>query len=429
MDTIFALSSGALPSGVAIIRLSGPHARQTLERLTDKQFEPRKARLSSLVDDRGQVLDEALCLYFRAPHSFTGEEVVELHCHGGRATVDALLSYLGSLLHHRMAEAGEFSRRAFLNNRMDLTAMEGLSDLIAAQTESQRRLALSQTGGALRAQYDAWRDVLIKSRAMIEAEFDFSDEDDIPDEVSATIWAGVEGLKREIYAHLNEGKRGEIIRDGFKVVLMGPPNAGKSSLLNALAKREVAIVTEIPGTTRDVLEVSLDMEGQLVIVSDTAGIRDTDDVVELEGIKRAHAKADEADLVFYLMPPGEEGAANVPVGAIVVLSKSDLSSVGEETNKVSVVEADGLDFVFGVIKRAVSNLARSEDTATMSRHRHRQELTVCRAALEESLEAGLPLELRSEALRQAGDALGRLTGRIDVEHLLDVIFSEFCVGK
>ncbi|MEM9732444.1 MAG: tRNA uridine-5-carboxymethylaminomethyl(34) synthesis GTPase MnmE [Pseudomonadota bacterium] len=429
MDTIFALSSGALPSGVAIIRLSGPQAFATLESLTGKSFAPRVARLSALKDDQDQMLDEALCLAFKAPHSFTGEDVVELHCHGGRATVDAVLAHLVSLPNHRMAEAGEFSRRAFLNDRMDLTAMEGLSDLIAAQTDGQRRLALSQAGGALRDQYEAWRSVLVRSRAMIEAEFDFSDEDGIPGAVSERIWADVRGLKQEIETHLDVGKQGEIVRDGFRVVLMGPPNAGKSSLLNALAKREVAIVTDVPGTTRDVLEVSLDMGGQLVIVSDTAGLRDTDDVVELEGIRRACKKALEANLIFFLVPVNENLPDNIPEDAIVGRSKSDLLGTIGVGNSVSVKSEGGLSFVLDQIERSISKFSNSNDAVMMSRYRHRQELNTCSAALSESLESALPLELRSEALRQAGDALGRLTGRIDVEHLLDVIFSEFCVGK
>lgn len=429
MDTIFALSSGSLPSGVAIIRLSGPDSLATLQDLIGRQIQPRVATLCALRDADGEVLDEALCLSFPTPNSFTGEDVVELHCHGGKATVEAMLGHLGMRPNHRLAEPGEFSRRAFLNNKMDLTATEGLSDLIAAQTESQRRLALQQAGGALRELYEQWRGDLIRSRALIEAEFDFSDEDDIPDHVSEQIWTTVQQLTDSVSRHLQNGEKGEIVRDGFRVALLGAPNAGKSSLLNALAQRDVAIVTDIPGTTRDVLEVSLDIGGQLVIVSDTAGLRETEDQIEQEGIRRANLIAEGAHLVLFVVPVDEAVPGELPSEYSVIRSKVDLAEGDESDISFSTKSVDGLKPVFSLIENRLAQFDHAGGDILMSRARHRRELETCRVRLIEAQNGHLPLEIRSESLRQAGDALGRLTGRIDVEHLLDVIFSEFCVGK
>jgi len=431
-DTIFALSSGSLPSGVAIIRLSGPQARYALEKLTGSAPEVREAKLLSLVNPQdNQPLDEALCLRFDNPHSFTGEDVVELHCHGGVATVEAVLNVLSSFEECRLAEAGEFSRRAFENGKMDLTELEGLSDLIAAQTDEQRKLALQQSGGSLRRLYDDWRSQLIRFRALIEAEFDFSDEDDIPGSVSDQVWSGVTELLDQIRSHLDDGSKGEIIRDGFKIALLGKPNAGKSSLLNALAKRDVAIVTPQAGTTRDVVEVSLNFEGALVQVFDTAGLRESDDEIEMEGMRRAHRAADSANLVLWLQAVDDDEIQEIPGDAIVVRTKSDLSP-SSNLNDVLTINTklvDGIEPLLTLLRQKIQETRPASEVSLISRKRHRDSLEDAVAALEQSLASNLPLELRSESLRRAAESLGRITGRIDVEDLLDVIFSEFCVGK
>ncbi len=285
-DTIFALSSGPPPSGVAVIRLSGPGVRFGLETLVESVPEPRHASLRSIRGRDGEVIDRGLVLFFPGPASFTGEDVAELHVHGGRAVVAAVLAAVEPLPGFRPAEAGEFTRRAFANQRMDLTQVEGLADLIAAETEAQRRQALRQADGALGRRYESWRNVLIHARALVEAELDFAEEDDVPPRASAPVWDSVALLEKEIVNHI-EDRRGERLRDGVEIVILGPPNAGKSSLLNAIANRDVAIVTPEAGTTRDLIEVKLDLGSMPVTLVDTAGLRQTASLVESEGIRRA----------------------------------------------------------------------------------------------------------------------------------------------
>ncbi|OJU86366.1 MAG: tRNA uridine-5-carboxymethylaminomethyl(34) synthesis GTPase MnmE, partial [Shinella sp. 65-6] len=299
-DTIFALSSGGLPSGVAVIRLSGLQSREVVARMCGTVPAPRHAALRSIRDRNGDVLDEGIVLFFPGPHSFTGEDSAELQIHGGRATVKAVLAALAEFEGMRAAEAGEFSRRAFLNGRMDLVEVEGLADLIAAETEIQRRLAAEQASGGLSRLYDSWAKRLTHARAMIEAELDFADEDDVPGSVASQIWDDMHALQQDILNHLADARVGEIARDGLKVVIAGPANAGKSSLLNYLAKRDIAIVTDIPGTTRDVLHVDLDISGFAVRLYDTAGLRETEDIVEQEGIRRTWLSMAEAHLVLLL---------------------------------------------------------------------------------------------------------------------------------
>ena len=432
-STIFALSSGSLPSGVAVIRLSGPNSFSIINKITGSCVADRSFRLFDLNQpDTGDLLDRALVVGFKAPKSFTGEDIVELHCHGGQATVSSILQTLSNLPDCQLAEAGEFSRRAFENGKMDLTELEGLSDLISAQTESQRKLALTQSGGAQRIVYDGWRRELIRLRAFIEAEFDFSDEDDVPDSVSDVVWKGVASLEKSISTHLDDSRRGEIVRDGYKIALLGPPNAGKSSLLNALTKRDVAIVTSQAGTTRDAIEVSLDFEGILITVTDTAGLRNSDDEIENEGMRRAMSAADKADLVLWLSEPGDSSDIDSPLNAQLIHTKSDLDSPKSDPNVLSIntVHEDGLDNLLSFLRTKIGSFKFGIDgSALITRERHRTALEATKRLLNDALETAHDLEIRSEYLRLAADEIGRITGRIDVEDLLDVIFSEFCVGK
>lgn len=436
-ETIFALSSGALPSGVAIVRVSGATASAICQELAGDLPKPRQAALRSIRSRNGLMLDQALVLWFPAPHSFTGEDCLELHLHGGRALVRVVLEELASFDNCRMAEAGEFSRRAFEHGKLDLVEIEGLSDLLAADTEMQRRLAVEQSSGHLSAIYEAWRGKLIDARALIEAELDFSDEGDIPGAVSDRIWGDMRAFLAELEKALDDLKTGEIIRDGFKVVIAGRPNSGKSSLLNALAGRDVAIVTEYEGTTRDILHCELDIGGYAVHFYDTAGIRETSEPVEREGIRRALGKMEEADLVLSLADStSPEDLVDVPDGldVIQVGAKADLLTDSDTKPMVDILISSATGYGIADLKAYV--LSRVEDKvgtfslAIPSRLRHGQQL---RDAIEEVQQAigreDLGLEIRAEHLRRASDALGRITGRIDVEMLLGKIFSEFCVGK
>lgn len=434
-DTIFALSSGAPPSGLAVIRLSGPNVRFAHETMTGVVPSPRRAVLADICDRNRKVIDRGLVLYFPGPHSFTGEDCAEFHVHGGMAVIAAMLSALSSIQGLRSAEPGEFSRRAFENGKMDLTAVEGLADLISAETEAQRKMALEQSTGSLQEVYSRWRKELIRIRAMIEADFDFADEEDVPGSVAKTIWTNVGSLRNEIAHHLENARAGEIIRNGYRVAIVGAPNAGKSSLLNALARRDVAIVSEEAGTTRDVLEVRLDLKGYSVILFDTAGIRSGAGAVEQEGIRRAKAAAAAADLVLELSEPGgESGLVDLdPERHIRVASKSDLR-VGEDEFRydceVSVKADRGLDALIDLLSNRVLSSTSSLTSLLPNRQRHREYLQRCLDALDDSLKTPeTPLEMRAELLRIAGDMIGRLTGAIDAEDLLDVIFSEFCIGK
>lgn len=431
-DTIYALSSGAVPSGVAVVRVSGKDAFSCCQTIAGAVPEPRKARLIKLVDGAGLPIDTALVLSFAGPASFTGEDCIEFQLHGGRAVVRAMLDRLAELgLRH--AEAGEFTRRAFENGKIDLVEAEGLSDMIAAETEMQRRLALEQAGGGLSELYDGWARELTHARAMIEAELDFSDEDDIPGSVSATIWGTVEDVGRRIESHIAGSRAGEIIRDGYRVVIAGPPNAGKSSLLNALARRDVAIVTDVAGTTRDILEVYLDLDGYAVRLCDTAGLRDSDDVVEAEGMRRARALLEEADLILSLSDIGS--------GQIGERFEGECLRIGTKADTGSGAEADfdllissrtgaGMDRLVEMIKARLEARLAGASLSLPVRDRQVGYLKETLHHIQAALAArDHSPEIPAEALRQAANALGRITGRVDVEDLLDVIFSSFCVGK
>lgn len=447
-DTIYALSSGAVPSGVAVIRVSGEGTSKIVRSLCGRVPDNRKAQLCKLRDPASSdILDEALVLFFEGPGSFTGEDVAEFHCHGGRAVVTRLLSVLGGFAGSRPAEAGEFTRRAFEHGRMDLTEVEGLGDLISAETENQRKQAVRQMGGALGRLYEDWRKRLIQMRAMIEADFDFADEEDVPGSVADEVWLEAAALRADITDHLMRSKSAERLRSGLQVVLMGAPNAGKSSLLNAIAGRDVAIVTEEAGTTRDVIEVHLDLGGYPVTLVDTAGLREAEGVVEKEGIRRAQAKGQSADLILWAVEPNgvepEDSLSGLPaelrndVPYWIVRTKNDLETLPKQDSSGTIKEInctnkhdDGMKALFDALARFADETISIGESPLATRERHRHFLETCQKSLADAVEAvHLPHELRAEDLRRAADALGRITGRIDVEDLLDVIFRDFCIGK
>ena len=440
--TIYAPSTGGGPAGIAVIRVSGPGAGPALRRLTGAAPPPpRRATLAVFHDpDSGEALDRGLALWFPAPASFTGEDMAELHVHGGRAVLDGVLEALGRCPGLRTAEAGDFTRRAFANGKMDLTAAEGLADLIGAETEAQRRQALRQMQGELGRVYDSWRRRLLAALAHMEAAIDFSDEE-LPGGILDRVRGEVAGLDGEITAHLEDGRRGERLRDGLHIAIIGPPNAGKSSLLNLLARRDAAIVSETAGTTRDVIEVHLDLGGYPVVVADTAGLRDGGDALESEGVRRARARAREAELRLAVFD-GEtwperdaETERLVDSGTVVVVNKSDLRPPagppevnGRPVLFVSALTGDGVDGLLQALQAEMADRVPAGAAPSLTRARHRQAVEECRGALARFRGAG-QVELAAEDLRLAVRALGRITGRVDVDDILDVIFQDFCIGK
>lgn len=436
IDTIFALASGAGRGAIAVLRLSGPESGTILSRLAGGKPRPRVASLRRLSDPaRGEALDQALVLWFPGPASYTGEDSAELHLHGGPAVVTAVGGALAAL-GARPAEPGEFTRRAYLNGRMDLTAAEGIADLIAAETEAQRRQALRQVDGALARLTGDWAGRLTRLLAHQEAAIEFA-EDDLPTDLGDRARAGAATLRAEIEAHLADGGRGERLREGVVVAILGAPNAGKSSLLNALAGREAAIVSARAGTTRDVVEVRLDLSGVSVTLADTAGLREAGDEIEQEGIRRARRRAEEADLILAVFAtdavPDGETLAWVGPDALVLANKVDLAPApatigGMVPLAVSARSGAGLEALRTALTEAAVRLAGAGDAALLTRPRHRAALTEAAAWLAEAETAPLP-ELASEALRAALRALGRLTGQIGVEDILDVVFRDFCIGK
>ncbi len=442
-DTIFALSSGHGRAGVAVIRISGPTAGEALDRMAPPRPQPRLAALRRVRHPQtGEVLDYGLALWFPGPRSETGEDMAELQVHGGHAVIAGVLGALGTIEGCRLAEPGEFARRAFENGKLDLTAVEGLADLIDAETGAQRRQALRQAGGALGAIYSGWRRRLLSATAMMEAAIDFADEADVASDSVTKARAHAEALIEEIGRHLDDGHRGEVLREGFKVVLAGPPNVGKSSLLNALARRDVAIVSDEAGTTRDVLEVRLDLEGMPIIVSDTAGLREASGKVEEEGMRRTRARARDADLVLWLVDATD---LDQPVPAdldvrgermLVVVNKFDLLDTNvlqplpDGAVAISARTGFGLDRL--TLRLAAYARARigSDETPALTQARHRQQLERCRAALSTFLASPMEeFELRAEDLRRATLALGRIVGLVDPEEVLGEIFGRFCIGK
>lgn len=432
-DTIFAPASGFGRAAVAVIRISGPGAAALLSDLTGgPPPPPRRLTLRSLRDpESGEILDRALVAWMPGPASFTGEDSVELHLHGGVAVRAALLRVLARRPGLVAAEPGAFTRRAFLNGRMDLTAVEGLADLIDAETEAQRRQALRLLDGALGRLVEDWRGRLLDLLAMTEAALDFSDEGDVDEAaLSAAGLRAAAEVRDAISAALADGRRGERLREGFTVVLAGPPNAGKSTLLNSLARRDVAIVSDIPGTTRDAIEVRCDLGGLPVLLVDTAGLREAGDAIERQGIARSRARMREADLVLWLVP-ADGPIAPAPKGALPVLTKADLvAGSGGEALAVSALTGAGLDRLLDAIEAAAQERLGRGD-AVVTRERQRAALERCAAHLDRvaASDAGAPPELVAEDLRLAVRALGEVAGRVGVEEILDRLFSSFCIGK
>lgn len=429
-DTIYAPASGFGRAAVCVVRISGPATREILARIAGGAPPARRMSLRRLVDPRdGTTLDEALVAFFPGPRSFTGEDQAELQIHGGLAVRQAVLGALSVIEGSRPAEPGEFTRRAFLAGRMDLTAVEGLADLIDAETEGQRRQALRQLGGGLGTLAEGWRSELIRIQALLEAALDFADEGDVPDTLEGEARAASRSLSGAIEALLAQGRGGERLREGFHVVLAGPPNAGKSTLLNALARRDVAIVSAVPGTTRDVIETRCDLDGSPVIFADTAGLRDSGDAIEQEGVARARGRIDQADLVLWL-DPADAPAPPPPDLArrLHVATKIDLAPPsGQADVAISAATGEGLPALLDAISVAARDALGAGD-ALVTRERHRVALEEALAAIRRGLGVG-ETELFAEEIRLAGRALGRISGRVDVEDVLDRLFSAFCIGK
>ncbi len=429
-DTIVALSSGSLPSGVAVLRLSGPASKELLIQLGGALPPPRRLRLTALAAD-GRLIDRGLAAWFPAPHSFTGEDCVELQVHGSRAVVKALLHWLALQPGVRLAGAGEFTRRAFENGKLDLTEVEGLGDLITAETEGQRRQALRRMDGELSSRLRAWRERLLDLRAEVEARLDFSDEGDVAEALPASFSRDLSALRAELEGTLAGFTRGRNQREGFRVALAGPPNTGKSSLLNALADSDLAIVSDEPGTTRDVREVSLEIGGALVVLVDMAGLRDAASKAEAEGVRRAREELRRADLVLWLVAPDVDDSDAPVMGGVEtwrVYSKRDLlNPVPTGTLSVSALTGDGIELLLERIGAAVGAGSGADDGLLISHERDRQAIAQAIGSLV-TLDLDR-LELAGEALRYAGEALARLIGMTDAEAVLDRLFLSFCIGK
>ncbi|HEV7253917.1 MAG TPA: tRNA uridine-5-carboxymethylaminomethyl(34) synthesis GTPase MnmE [Mesorhizobium sp.] len=434
--TIFALGSGRLPAAIAVIRISGPQARFALETISRKGIEPGRLQYRVFRDAQDQVLDRGMAVFFAGPRTETGEDSAELHLHGSRAVVSAIsdaLVHLGL----RPAGPGEFTRQAFLNGKIDLVQAEAVADLVAAETGAQQRFALANMEGRQSRLYADWRDRLLHARAMIEAELDFSDEGDVPGSVADTIWRDMGALEGELREHLQGFSRARIINDAFEVVILGAPNAGKSSLLNALAQREAAIVSDIAGTTRDFVEVVLDLGGLKVRLVDTAGLREeTGDIIERVGMDRALGRAERADLVLRLMDLAQPATGWLPDAqqpSLTVGNKIDLVSPGRIPFPcdvaVSTRTGEGVLELLRVLQDRAEKAAGSLADVLPSRLRHAEHLSRAADHLQTSVDPCPPLEVRAEELRLAAAELGGITGEIGTEDVLGAIFSSFCIGK
>ena len=437
-DTILALATGSLHAATALIRISGNAASTTANILGFKLQNQRLATVA-IIKDGERKLDEALVIFFKGPRSYTGEDVMELHVHGGRAVIEAVINTLQKQGGFRIAEPGEFTKRAVLNGKMDLTKAEGINDLIQAETEAQRVQSFAQVDGALSEIAFGWREKAIKIAAHVEAYIDFPDEE-IPESTLTSLGDEMSVLIRDIEKGLNDGRRGEILREGFRVAVIGPPNAGKSTLVNWLSKRPVSIISEQPGTTRDVLEASLDLGGYPVIIADTAGLRASTDPIENEGIKRAQEWAKTANSRLILLEPSTEAGflerlKPNPECDLVVLNKIDLlprDFKKEQTLAISLKDEIGLDKLLNGLKKIVSKRMVGQEPAVITRTRHREALQSCLNSIKSAKRALLSdeePEIVAEELRVATKSLGRVVGAVDVEDLLDVVFGDFCIGK
>lgn len=438
--TIYAFSTAPGKSAIAVLRVSGPAAAESIRHLTGR--DPPKPRMAALrrVSHGGERIDDALVLWFPGPKSETGEDMAEFHLHGGRAIMASALAALAELPGYRAAGPGDFTRQAFDNGRLDLTQAEAVADLVEAETAAQRRQALRQMDGALGRLYESWREQLVASLAHLEAAIDFP-EDDLPASVLAQLNHNIQWLQKEITQYLDDHRRGERLRDGFSIAILGAPNAGKSTLLNFLAGREAAIVSARAGTTRDVIEVHLDIAGYPVILADTAGLRAADDEIEAEGVRRAIDRASTADLKLVLFDAGRwpavdpQSRAQLHENALAILSKADLAQLPEEPAiegfpalPLSMKSGAGAQELLKRLEEVVGERFSPGPLPELTRRRHREALEDCRAALQRAEAAGSP-ELKAEDLRLAARSLGSITGRVDVEELLDRIFRDFCIGK
>jgi tRNA modification GTPase len=447
-STIFALSSGRLPAAIAVVRVSGPRAGDALMALARRMPAPREAMLARLRDPAdGEAIDDALVLWFPGPRSETGEDTVELHLHGGHAVVAAVVTVLGRMPGFRPADPGEFTRRAFENGKLDLTGVEGLADLIGAETEAQRRQAFRQLQGLLGERAEEWRTRLIAALALVEAIIDFPDEGDVPHDLVAPALAIARELHGEIGALLADQRRGERLREGPMVAIAGPVNVGKSSILNRLAGRSAAIVSPHAGTTRDVIEVSLDLGGYPVTILDTAGIRDSQDPVEQEGMRRARERASQADLTLWVVDATDPDPAPPPAGlrersseTWVIFNKCDIAQRdkqdypewlrGQKSLAISAKTGQFFDKLLTMLEEFLVDTFSTDESVLITRERHRHVLSSCHQALQRALaEPAGREDIIAEELRLAARDLGRLTGRVDVEDVLDVIFRDFCIGK
>jgi tRNA modification GTPase len=435
IDTIFAPATATGRAAIALLRLSGPRSGDAVLTLTGNMPPPRSARRTRFVDPAtGETLDDGLVLWFPGPNSATGEDVAEFHLHGSRAVLAAVMGVLGRL-GLRLAEPGEFTCRAFHNGKLDLLQAEAIADLVEAETEAQRRQARRQLDGELGGLYRGWRDRLTRVLAHLEAAIDFPDED-LPVEIEKLILGEAERLIAEIESHLDDGHRGERLRDGIMVAIIGPPNAGKSSILNRIAQRDAAITSPVAGTTRDIVEVAIDLRGYPVVLADTAGLRDSDDLVEQEGLRRALRRAKEAEIRLFVFDAGSSDQARGAVpwpgpDTILVANKIDLvparRDLPDAALPISALTGEGIEALLLALGGRVAEGYRIE-APVLTRTRHRQALEDTAASLNRALAAPLP-ELRAEDFRLALRSLGRITGSVDVEDLLDVIFRDFCIGK
>lgn len=438
-DTIFALATAQGRAGVAVIRMSGPKARAALRTLTGRKLpKVRQASLRVLKNQAGERLDAALVLMFAGPASFTGEDMVELHTHGSPAVIEAVSRALYDL-GLRQALAGEFTRRAFENGKLDLTEAEGLADLIDAESEGQRRQALRQMGGGLRQVYEGWRRQILDALAMVEGEIDFPDESDVPDALAHRASAGLTNLNAKLQSALDESGRGEKIRSGLDIAIIGAPNAGKSSILNRLARRDAAIVSSEAGTTRDIVEVHLHIAGLPVRISDTAGLRETENLVEAEGVRRAKRRAQDADIrlgVVDLTSENKDVLGALTVGDFIVYNKADLGhmksdkNVSRETFCVSAKTGAGFNDLEKALSHAIKDRFATTEQAGLTRSRHVNCVQTAVRAIETAQHnLSVAPELAGADLRQALHAIKELAGEADIEAVLDRVFSQFCIGK